>query len=74
MSVFQHFREHQWKALGNSYEPHRRVTNKIIAEDRASALRDAAQRRNAARNGDKVARHARYEALLSAYSLRGVWP
>jgi hypothetical protein len=69
MTALRHFRERSWAARFD-HEPTRTPTPRTIAEDRAAHLRESQHWK---RLGPQF-RNARYEALLSAYALRGVWP
>ena len=74
MSTFEHFRANAWKARDMGYRPDRRITPKIIDEDRAGSIRESMLWRSRERSNDwdtSLCRHARYEALLTAFNLRG---
>jgi hypothetical protein len=76
VSVFQHFQERAWIARDMGYpKNHRPLTPQIIAQDRTSLIKEAHQWRILEKYVTERAhiyRRARYDALLSAYSLRGV--
>lgn len=77
MTVFEHFRQNAWKARDMGYPQTLRLTPRIIAQDRASLIQEAHAWRQRITTGTtpaEICKHARYEALLSAYSMRGVWP
>ena len=77
MSTLRHFKENACLARDMGYPPNRRLTPRIIAEDRVSCLRESQKWRRMEREqvmNSKICRHARYDALLSAYAMRGVWP
>lgn len=76
MSVWTHYRINAWRARDMGYERDKKITARMIEQDRVSCLRESAYRRAQIKAGlvdPVIARHARYEALLTAYSLRGVW-
>ena len=74
MSTIQHFRANAWKAQDMGYRPDRRITPTIIAEDRTNCILESMLWRSRERSNDwdlSLCRRARYEALLTAFNLRG---
>lgn len=80
MSPLRDVQARAWSARGMGYPADRaRLTPAIIAEDRASLIREARMWRRLERTAvshamSSIYRQSRVEAVLSAYSMRGVWP
>ena len=75
MTPLQHFRCRAWAARRPDFSPYRKPSPAQLAECRRAELREARRwrvLRIAGTFDTSVCQHARYQALLAAYSLRGL--